>query len=297
MKYLFVGKEFGLLKRGGFTITKRFCEHFSDLAEFIPSDELTSLDKVKDYKKIIFRTQVPSAYKVHVNGVSLRNINHLVYIRQEHNNSLFNSCTNGFHYFKQFKSIKNYIPLITPFSVEKVKRERPCLGFYERNFITKDSFDWFVNMVKELQTDVDLYFMGNTTILNFISMSKHVKSVTHTFDNKEFYANVTHYVYPKSKMWVDPFPHSMLEGIQTDCQIICPTISGRDHMDGVDDILDCIEYHTTFNPDVYFDNSKTVLNWKYFAKFYEKAFENDFEYQFDRNKYTKFNEWIEREIM
>jgi len=295
MKFLFTGRKFTLLKRGSFTITKRFCEWFDDRADFIEGSKITVND-FNGYKKVIFRTQVPSAYNISVNGIALRNTNHLVYIRGEHLTPLLNSCSNGFHYYKRNTKIKHYIPLFTPFSVTKVNRPIPCLGFYERNCITRDSFDWFMNTIKNLNTDVDIYFMGNPPKINFINLSKHVKSVVHTFDNEEFYSNITHYVYPQSKLWDDPFPHSMLEAIQTGCQIISPLIKGRNHLDGVNDILDCIQFHESFNPDVYFDNSKSIL-LSNFRQFYERVFENDFEYSFDREKYKTFEKFIEKEMI
>jgi len=295
MKFLFTGREFALLKRGSFTITKRFCEWFSYRADFIEGLKITT-DDFKDYQKVIFRTQVPSAYNIHVNGIALRNVNHLVYIRNEHLTPLLNSCTNGFYYYKRNKKIKHYIPMITPFSVTKTDRPIPCLGFYERNCITRDSFDWFMDIIKNLKVDVDIYFMGNPPKINFSSLSNHVKSTTHTFDNEEFYSNITHYIYPRSKMWDDPFPHSMVEAIQTGCQIISPLIKGRDHLDGVNDVLDCIKFHESFNPDVYFDNSKSIL-LSNFRPFYERVFENDFEYSFNRSEYKTFDKFIEKEMI
>ena len=98
-------------------------------------------------------------------------------------------------------------------------------------------------------------------------------------------------------MWDDPFPHSMVEAIQSECQIISPIISNRNHMDGVDDVLDCIQSHIEFDPDIYFDNSKTILNANNFKQFYQRVFDNDFEYSFERDKYNRFNEWIEAEVI
>ena len=296
MKFLFTGREFGLLKRGSFTITKRFCDWFANKTEFIEGSKLR-LEHLDKFQKVIFRTQVPSAYNIPVNGIALRNVNHLVYIRNEHLTPLLNSCTNGFYYYKRNNKIQHYIPLITPFSVLKIDRSIPCLGFYERNCITQDSFDWFKEMIKNLTVDVDVYFMGNSPKINFTRLSPHIKSVTHTFDNEEFYPNITHYIYPRSKLWDDPFPHSMVEAIQSQCQIISPTIKERTHKDGVDDVLDCIKFHTEFNPDIYFSNDKTILKAENFINFYLKVFDNDFEYSFDRDKYTRFGTWIEREVL
>lgn len=293
MKFLFTGKEFGLSKRGGFVVTKRFCDWFSDKTEFIEASKITK-DHLNKYQKVIFLTQVPTAYNIPVNGIALRNVNHLVYIRSNRITPMLNSCTNGFNYYKRFKLIKNYIPTITPFSVNKNKRDDPCLGFYQRNFITRDSFDWFRNCLSTLKCDVDVYLMGDPPKIDFSSLN-HVRNVTHTYNNEEFFSNVTHYIYPRSKTWVDPFPHSILEAIQSNCQIISPTIHQRNHMDGVDDLLSCIEYHDEFDPNTYYDNSKSII-LSNFKPFYERVFANDFEYSFDRNKYVTFCEWIEKEV-
>lgn len=296
MKYLFAGKSFGLMRRGGYVTTKRFCNLYPEKTEFINACKINTKEQLQNYKKIIFRTQVPSAYNIPINGIHLRDVNHLAYMRNEYITPLLNTCTNGFHYYRTFAKIKNYIPFITPFQVEKKESNLPCLGFYKRNFVTKDSFHWVMEMLKNLSVDVDVYLMGEHSAIKLEGLSPHVKSVTHTYDNREFFKNVTHYIYPRSKTWVDPFPHSMLEAIQTGCQIISPLIKGRDHLDGVNDVLDCIKFHESFNPNVYFDNSKSII-LNNFTPFYERVFENDFEYSFDRSQYKTFREWIEREVI
>ena len=81
------------------------------------------------------------------------------------------------------------------------------------------------------------------------------------------------------------------------CQIVSTVIKGRTHKDGVDDILDCIEYETDLIWDSDCYNKNTILNADNFQKFYKWLFENNFEYQFDRSKYKTFDEWIERELL
>jgi hypothetical protein len=207
VKYLFIGKKFSKLGRGGFVVTKRFCETFQDKTKFIESSEITNKNDLMGYKKVIFRTQVSSAYNIPINHLSLRKFNYLVYVRNENLTPLLNSCTNGFYYYKANEKIKNYIPMITDFSVEETISDIPCLGFYIRNFITKDSFDWLLDNLKIIKPPINLYLMGKPTNIDFKIINKNIKNITHTYDNHTFFSNVTHYIYPRSKSWIDIMCH------------------------------------------------------------------------------------------
>jgi len=289
----------GELKRGGYTIPKRFCKEYSEHIDFIEAAKFYSLSQAEGYDKIIFYTQVPSSYKMGVNPITLRDVNYLAYIRDEHNNSLLNSASNGFSYYREHPGIKHFVPIITEFDGMKADESETWnnIGFYERNCITKDSFDWFVDTIRNLTRDVNLWFMGNIPRIDFTKLSKHVKSVTHTYDNEEFFCYISHYVYPRSKLFNDPFPNSLLEAVQMGCNIISPIVDGRTHKDGVDDILECIPYSETLDWDWSWDRRDTILQAKHFKQFYKYLFENNFEYQFNRNECKFFPDWIERELL
>jgi hypothetical protein len=293
MKYLLIGKSFSELKRGGHIITKRFASVFPDYLEYKETSNAIDLEKLNEqYKKIIFATHVPAAYATPVNLVRLLNINHVIYIKGPLNFSLYNSCTNGFHYYKSYPNIKHYIPHITDFP-KATQPKDICLGFYSRKWLTMDSYIYFVNMLEKLPP-VDVCIMGTPSRLIEKTCKKNFK---HTYDNTEFFNSITHYVFPKSKQYIDPFPNSLLEAVQAGKQIIIPTIEGRKHRDGIDDIQEFIEYHNEIDIDNYYDNSTCLLRAKTFRNFYLKVFANNYEHSFDRSKYSSMREWVYNEVI
>lgn len=293
IKYLLIAKKFSKLKRGGHVITKRFASNFPDYIEYKETSDARDLEKLnKKYKRIIFRTHVPMCYDTPVNFVRLRNINHVIYIREGFNFPTYNSCTNGFYYYKDNPKIKNYIPLITDFP-KPTQPKDICLGFYSRKWLTMDSFLCFINILEKLPP---------TTVCIMGTPSRQIEKACkgnykHTYDNVEFFNSITHYVLPKSKQYIDPFPHTLLEAVQNGKQIIIPTIDGRKHKDGVDDIQDFIKFHKKIDIDTHYDNSECLLQAEVFKDFYLKVFENNYEYSFDRSKYTSMKEWVENEVL
>jgi len=112
-KYLVIGHKFGALKRGSYVVSKRFCEEHNEYCEFKEdrrSRNLRDLNQI--YRRIIFRCQVPRCYSFPVNFVNLRTINHIIYLRASYTFPLYNSCTNGFHYYREHKNIKYYVCLL-----------------------------------------------------------------------------------------------------------------------------------------------------------------------------------------
>jgi hypothetical protein len=293
MKYLVIGKSFSKLKRGGHIISKRFASNFPDHLEYRETSDARDLEKLNEqYKRIIFRTQVPACYDTPVNIIRLLKINHVIYIREPFNFPTYNSCTNGFYYYKENPKLKHFIPLVTDFPKSTHPKDI-CLGFYSRKWLTMDSYICFIHMLKELPS-VDVCIMG--------SPSKQIErackgNFKHTYDNVEFFNSITHYVFPKSKQYIDPLPHALLEAVQSDKQIIIPTIEGRTHKDGIDDIQDFIKYHNKVDIDTYYDNTNYLLREEVFKDFYLRVFDNNYEYSFDRSKYSNMREWVENEVM
>jgi len=295
MKYLVIGHKFGSLKRGGFVVSKRFCEEHPEHCEFREdkrSRQLTQLNN--QYKRLIFRTQVPRCYSLPINFVKLRKLNHIIYLRARYLSPFYNSCTNGFYYYKMHDGIQNYIPMITDFPKIEKQPDSICLGFYVRKWLTPDSFDFFVNILDNLKHKYNLCIMGDRN--DQLQRHPNVKSFKHTYDNYEFFKTITHYFYPTSKYFVDPFPHSVLEAVQTGKQIIFPSID-REHKDGIDDLKDCINWHQNFRPDVTLDNINQPMTALNFKKFYQRIFDNNWEHRFDRDQYKTMYEWIEREVL
>lgn len=296
-KYLLIAHKFIKTDRGAHTTSKRLSEHFPDYLDYRVDLESQDLENLNEkYKRIIFVTQVPSLYHFKISYSRFKNINHILMIRGNQSPSLYNSCNNGFHYYRSYPTIKYYVPFITNYSTTKdiIKNEIPRLGFYLRRLIVPDSFSCAIKLIKELKHKVKIYIMGDPA--PEISGLKNVVSYNHTFNNDEFFSNITHYVYPTSRVFQDPFPNSVLEAIQTKKQIIFPEIK-REHVDGIDDIKECIKWHEKFDPDIYYDNKDCPLNVESFNKFYMNLFENNFEYLFDRDKFKSFSKWIEKEVL
>lgn len=295
MKYLVIAKKLGNVLRGSYSSAKLFCEWFGEYVDFAEAQKITDPSQLQWYDKIIFRTHGEHQYSIPVNIVSLKDINHLIYTRYDHHPKLYNSCTNGFHYYKNYPEIKNYVPMIYPFKVLNKQLVRPCVGYYSRKDTCLDSFITFKLMLEDLKNDVDLYFMGDIPH-SFFKTYPHVKSVKHTYNNIKFFESISHYVIPDS-MYDDLFPNSMYEAVQTGKQIISPSLNNRQRKHGINDIKDCIKYHEWWDFDTYYDNRDTILKPENFIRFYVRLFENSFEYSFNRDKYDTFREWIESEVI
>ena len=292
--YLITAKKFGDTDRGAHTTSTRFAAEFPNDVEYIETSKATNLEELNDrYKRLIFRTQVPRCYATSVNIVRLLRLNHLIYVRKAYAFPMLNTCTNGFYYYKYSEAnIKNYIPIITDFP--KVKQpDKICIGFYARKWLVPDAFKWFIKKLDEWP-EVDVFAMG---IYEKEIEQKTKGRFRHTYNNIHFFNNITHYVMPKSVSYVDPFPHTLLEAVQSGKQIIIPTIGHRNHKDGIDDIQDCIQWHDDFYPDKFLDNSHCLLTFNNFKRFYQDVIQNNFEYSFDKRKYNNMAEWILEEII
>ena len=292
-KYLVIGHKFGALGRGGYHISKRFCDEHPRYCEFKEDKKVRKLEILNDrYKRLIFRTQVPRCYNQPVNFVRLRKINHLFYLRARYLNPLYNNCTNGFYYYQMHKGFDNYIPMITDFHKLPIPKKE-CWGFYVRKWLTPDSYDCFLDLLGSHKHKVNVTVMGDHS--PEIKNHNKVLHYNNTNDNVQFFSEISHYFYPTSKHFVDPFPHSVLEAVQAGRTIIFPKIE-RDFKDGIDDIKDVTYWHEKFNPFIDNMNKDMPLNSKTWKKFYHKVFNCNWEYNFDRNKYKNLYQFIQGEV-
>ena len=293
-----MGHKFGKLGRGGYHVSKRFCDEHPEYCEFKEDKKARNLESIENkYKRIIFRTQVPRCYSIPVNFVRLRKINHIFYLREEHLNPLYNNCTNGFYYFKEREKFDNYIPMITDFPVQEITQPQEiCLGFYVRKWLTPDSFDCFIDILDNLPYKMNVTIMGDPN--DQIENHNNVLHYNHTNDNVHFFSEITHYFYPTSKYFVDPFPHSVIEALQCGKSLIFPKIE-RSHRDGIDDIKDCVWYRetTNFSHDHPSMNKNHPFKAEIWKKFYHKIFQNNWEFGFDRNKYNSMYDFIKGEVI
>lgn len=297
-KYLLISRKYREAKRGAYTTSKRLVEKYPSFLDHIEDTDIKNIEELQyDYRKLVFVTQSPNMYRPRIDFLKLRDINHVMFIRDEFHPSLYISANNGFYYYLENSNIKYYIPFITDFSIvdDRSSLTKPCIGIYYRRFLVKDSFEILKSFIDNLSQSVDFYFMGDSP--PDIIDHKNVSSCDHTFEHTDFFETITHYLHLESNDFIDPFPNTALEAIQCNKQIIFYGLNNRKFRDGIDDLKDIISYHTNFYPDKIYDNSEHPLKLKYFDKFYLQLFKNNFEYSFDRLKYKSFKEWIDKEIL
>jgi hypothetical protein len=275
-KYLLIAKKFAYIKRGAWTASVDLKNEFS---EYIDVRDCKTIKKISDisseYEKLIFITQVPKLYSLNLNVLTLRNVNHLIYLRSEHVSPLYNSCSNGFYYYKEHTNIKNYIPFIP--NLPKYENKNETTGFYYRPWLNPDSCQWFIDTYKN--NDKPIMTMGDIP-LGFVKR----KNWEHTTDRNHFFKNISHYIYVKSLRFIDPFPTSLCEAVQTGKRISIIDIGKRSFKDGIDDIIDCINYDSS------------ILEFGNWIKWYRRILDNGFNNGMDRN-YNNMVNWILKEIM
>lgn len=294
MKTCVIGKKYGFSKRGSYTVSKRFADLFDDF-EFRVDTSIKNI-LLEKYDKFIFTFQRCSSYSFPFNLNEIRSIDHLVYTRDKLHACVLNSATNGFSMYKSMKCHKHFIPFITDFSVEFIPQNEPVLGFYTRVHVNPDAIQYLKKEIQDCKYPINLVTFGDNTVDFHL---KNVKSFYHTYDNVDFFSRITHYYFPKSAEFVDPFPNALLEAIQTNKQIICPTISGRTHLDGIDDILIFAKYHSKLEDmfsDVYYDNSSCPLVFSNFRSYYNKLLDNDFCTDVQYDTYKDFYDWCSSEL-
>lgn len=287
---LILSHKYGKKVRGSYKVSERFCAKFDDLC--IKSDTEITLEEADEYDHVFFRTQVPGSYAYRLGMEELSNNKNTFFIRSEHNKPFARSATNGFSYYKEHGGIKYFCPFITDFFVNSVC-ENLTIGFYIRKGIAHDSYMWFDDFLRNLKVPINIYTMGDYT--KDLSVYRNVSYHRHTNDNLEFFSNISHYVYPKSCEFVDPFPHTMLEAAQNGIQVITPSLGYRPFRDGIDDLMSVVMTHSMFDPDKILP--RTDISFDVFSSFYKKALDTNLSYDFDRNKYKTFYDWIVGEVV
>jgi hypothetical protein len=274
-KYCLIGKKYDLAKRGSYTVTKRFCVEHN--LNFKVDTEIPNLEELTTKFKVISTFQAPELYAFHYNVIKARRLNMIFYIRNSVNKFLQRPITNGLSMYNSNNFFNAFIPMITNFSVDS-KPTEPVVGFYARVHTNPDAIEYLRYELDQLTKPISLVTMGNaTTYLTHPMIKQHY----HTHDAVDFFNHITHYYFPKSAMFIDPFPNALLEALQCGKQIICPTLPARNHVDGIDDILSCVSnYHTTLS-DVYSDKcyaTTTGLTSENFSIFYQHLLDQDWCY-------------------
>lgn len=227
---LVINSNIKWLERGGKTaqyIQKHNPKHYS-ISNYLR----------KDVNKNIILTQQPiDEYK----GYLKENMNAIHFIRPFHNVLSGNLATNGYNVYKNNQNKYRYmIPLLSEHFKDHDISEK-CFGFYYQSY--KQSLDLYLKYFETLNPSKIMY-MG---IIN-----KELLSTKHTWictESKDvFFNTVTHFLYAKSKSFVDPWPTTLEEAVAHNKQIIIIN-SNRNFKDGIDDILCCIDYHNHYDYD------------------------------------------------
>lgn len=272
MKYLFIAKKFVNLKRGAWTASQDLAEYFPQHITLKEDKDVNTLKGVLNgFNKVILVTQVPHLYSFSVNFLSLLDVDHLIFVRNEYNLSSYNSCTNGFYYYKYHENIKNYIPFIPNVKSDEPKEER--YGFYYRPYLNPDACQWFLDNFKNSNKPV--MTMGNIPVPMIGN-----KNWSYTYDRNEFWSNITHYIYPISTKYVDPFPTSIAEAIQTGKEVLFPKLKDRNYKDGIDDCMEVYKY------------DRTLFNFDNYVSYYTNLFNNDMNNYINRYRYKCIIDYI-----
>lgn len=290
-KYLLISKRFSVLKRGAFKSSEYFKDNFEDNIDFIESSKIVDyIDLNEKYKRLIFLTQAPHLYNKKITFITANKLNSINFLRPEYISEYNNSATNCFHLYKEYKKYKFYIPIIFSNRINVIKEDKIVLGIYFRNnIICEDSCKYLKHLLNNIKYDLDLYILGSSSI---IIKNKKIKSIKFTTNPQEFYSKITHFIYPESNM-IDPFPQSILEAVHNNCQIIIPKNRTKNFKDGIDDIKSLIKYHEDINFNKFYDNTNCILTFDNLKKFYNKLFNNNFEFNFIRDKYLNIKDFID----
>ena len=301
MKYKLIFRTYGKPIRGA-NIKSHELAKVDSRIECYDIDDIKNINDIRDNdSRLVFQTQGIHLYNQKYNFLKAKPTD-VIYIRHEHMPKLYpNPVNNGFSYtlqrgtkpkkFKFINSLKYCSPTLYNFPASE-KSEEKVLGYYLRPTLTPDSNNWFLEFLNSLEKPVKLFTMG---ISNNYSGHNNVISHTHTYDRFEFFKNVTHYLYFKSNTFTDPFPHSLMEAVQSGCQIIIPE-NKRDTDDGIDDIQSCIQFHTSLNNEI-IDNKDSLLNLN-FLKYQKMLIDKSFMFTpiNELKHYKNFNEWLYENI-
>lgn len=273
--YCLIGKKYDLAKRGSYTVTRRFCDEHQ--LTFKVDTEVKNLEELSHQYRVISTFQVPELYAFRYNLIRARKLNAIFYVRHSIDRFLQRPITNGLNMYNSYHFFKSFVPMITDYTVDSHSTE-PVVGFYARVHVNPDAIEYLRHELDQLTKPISLVTMGNSsTYLEHKMIAHHY----HTQDAADFFSRITHYYFPMSATFVDPFPNTLLEALQCGKQIICPTVPSRKHKDGIEDILSCVaNYHVTLS-DVYsgkYYSTTTGLTKEKFSTFYSHLLENDWCY-------------------
>lgn len=216
------------------------------LINMYPSDYSISSKMEKNVYNIVL-TQKPIDSYV---GCLRENMEGIHFVRPKHPTLSANRATNGFSVYKSYSdSYRYFIPLLSELYKKNTVSEN-CIGFYYQPY--KKSRDLYLDYINFLNDPYNVLYMGPKIPEELLSKKHRWENVV---DKEIFFNRVSHFIYAKSKEFLDPWPTSLEEAVFNDKQIIIIETS-RNFKDGIDDIQDCIKYHTHLDSDIF----KTMIS-------------------------------------
>lgn len=197
--------------------------------------------------------------------------------------------TNGFSYLKRHNEcFDGFLP--TVYQVEHGMSSKLGVGYYARDCRMQSNFA-FVDFAKRLPSSINIVTMGTKQLLE-----KHLSCLpnwVHTYSNDEFWSSCTHYFYYRCSDFEDPFPHTLLEAVQSGHSIISIRDPRRSHQDGIDDILSCISFKEKFDFQMPAQRNATVLCKDVFSKVIEDIKSRQYNFS-GLHKCKTFYDWVDR---
>lgn len=239
-----------------------------------------------DCKRNVVLTQVPHFFKKTDVVKLLKGIH---FLRPGFLSLYKNTATNGFSVYNEYP-YKFFIPMMYDYKNDSQPNDI-AVGYYNTQY--RRTTDHFLEFVARNESRLNrIYVLGlNASIKRCIHGINKDLEVFVTVNKNLFFSNITHLVTPMSKSFLDPWPTVLEEGVRCNKQIIVLPVN-RNWKDGIDDICSCIRYHTSFDTEMWYDNSdSSILNFNLDA-YYNSLFENNFEFVIDRNKFKSFNDFL-----
>lgn len=217
----------------------------------------------------------------------------IYFLRPEYISYTSNNATNGYSIYKN-NHYKYCIPMMYDLDTSKITNDstEPVYGYYETPYRkNKEIFYDFIISNKDKIKNISI-LSGVETFFKVKSNFHDEINIKHYTDKFEFFSSITHYVFPKSLQFIDPWPTTLEEAVRCNKQIIILP-NKRNFVDGIDDIETCIKYHTGIDDKIY-DNSQCSINKFDFDKYYDYVIDKKFQIEdnYFNNNYNTFNEWI-----
>ena len=276
---LVINSNIRWLERGGKTA------HY--IQQKYPNNYCISNYLKKDVDKNIVLTQKPiDDYKKYLK----ENIMGLHFIRPDYVCLSRNLATNGFHVYNEYKNKYLYMIPLPSESFQNHDISELCLGFYYQPY--KYSLNMYLKYLDTLQPSKIMY-MG--IIEKELLSTKH--TWVHTESKETFFNTITHFIYAKSKAFIDPWPTTLEEAVAHNKQIIIID-TNRPFQDGIDDILCCIDYHNHNDHNIYntiFFHGNSLLNTFNHKLFYDSLLEVNWVVRklYDATKFQSIKDFLQ----